>query len=572
MTPPSAIRFETAPASWELWWYLNRDQYLRRYLDNPAVSFTDDIEAGDASAPIGTMKSPIDHKETLVALLAAVHSGHSAVSPAGLDALARCGATVPAEYWKQQLHARTLISSQAVLSLGMSRTPQAFEQLFHILKDTPTGRKLLVESTIPDYMRQQAAYALGSFAGQRERSMLNSMIAERLTDYLILEADAPAAVQRAVVTALPMTRPRNATELAGKLSELLREESRPQSVRIQLPVAIAKFLEDTPSVDPTKQEALLKCWHLFQNKRTDSVMRLSAIQAIGLMAEADGTHADEILDGLKRLIKNDRNQNLRNHALMAMAYIGGRSGPSAPLVEKEILPFLLKQLRKGGKEASAWSAMSLGVMSARGRAIGHSQFAAPVGMAVLEAFQQEKSPSNRSAYAIALALMEFKTASEPLHSLLHETHQTELQAHLCTALGMLGETSCRNDFLTLVTGGNAPSVLVKASAEALAMLGGTGSIDHLIPVLLGEAGGGMPAQVSAAYALRNFPDEKAQLALTQVLLDPDTNPWVAREACNTLGIFGSDVQEQLRGRFASDLNTWNLPQDLTGPEGILERL
>lgn len=572
MVTPNATAFESAPASWELWWYLNRDRYLRRFLDNPSVGFTDDLEASEASASVSHKNRPTDHSQTMTALIGAVHGQHFAVAPAGLEALARNSAKVPADYWQQQLHDRTLISSQAVLSLGMSRTPQAFEQLFHILQDTSAGRKLLDEATISTYMRQQAAYALGAFAAQRERGMLNSMIAERMTDYLVLEADLPSELQRAIATALPMTRPRDANALAEKLNRLLGEDSRPMELRVALPVVMAKLLENTTPEHPVKQEALLQCFHLFQNKRTDSVLRLSAIQAIGLITDAEGTHGLDIISGLKKLIDKDRNQNLRNHALMALAYIGGRVGPTAPVVEKEILPYLLQTVRKGRKEAGAWAALSLGVMSARGRELGHSQFASPIGMAVLDAFQHEKSPSNRSAYAIALALMEFRTASEPLHTLLHETHITELQAHLCTALGMLGETSCRNDFLNLITGGNAPSTLVRASSEALAMLGGTGSINHLIPVLRGESGGGMPAQVAAAYALRNFPDEKSQLALTEVLLNPDTNPWVAREACATLGLFGSDVQEMLRSRFASDLNTWSLPADLIGPEGILERL
>ena len=536
------------------------------------MGVTDGLDARDASAVISHKNSPTKHGETMTALIGAVHGGHYAVAPAGLEALARCGAKVPKNYWQEQLHSRTLISSQAVLSLGMSRTPAAFENLFHILQDSPTGRKLLDEATISGYMRQQAAYALGAFGGQRERAMLNSMVAERMADYLVLESDIPAEVQRAIATALPMTRPRDAGPIADKLSRLLDEQSRPMQLRIQLPVAIAKLLEETPSIDPAKQEALLRCWHLFQNKRTDAVLRLSAIQAIGLMTDADSMHCDEIIAGLTKLIEKDSNQNLRNHALMALAYIGSRGGPKSALTDGEILPFLLKTVRKGRKEASAWAALSLGVMSARGREIGHSQYAAPVGMAVLDAFQREKSPSNRSAYAISLALLEFRTASEPLHTMLHETNVTELQAHLCTSLGMLGETSCRNDFLQLITSGSAHTSLVKASAEALAMLGGTGSIDHLIPVLVGDGEGGMPAQAAAAYALRNFPDEKAQLALTEVLLNPDTNPWVAREACATLGVFGSDVQEMLRARFASDLNTWALPPDLTGPEGILERL
>ncbi len=551
---------------------MNRDRYLRRYLDSPAVGVTDGLHAEESSAVVSHRNSPTNHSLTFEALIGAVHGGHFAVAPAGLEALARCGAKVPAAHWKEQLHERSLISSQAVISLGMSRTPQAFEQLFHILQDTPTGRKLLDESTLSDSIRQQAAYALGAFAGQRERAMLNSMVAERLADYLVLEEDTPDAVQRAIATALPMTRARDAGAIAERLTRLMDEQSRPMQLRVQLPVVISKLVEGLQNESPIKQEALLRCWHLFQNKRTDSVLRLSAIQAVGLLADAEGMRGEEIILGLKAMIEKDRNQNLRNHALMALAYIGGRVGPSSPVVEKEILPFLLKQVRKGRKEASAWAALSLGVMSARGRELGHSQFAAPVGMAVLDAFQHEKSPSNRSAFAIALALMEYRTASEPLHTMLHDTNVTELQAHLCTSLGMLGETSCRNDFLNLITSGSAHTSLVKASAEALAMLGGTGSINHLIPVLIGKGEGGMPAQAAAAYALRNFPDEKAQIALTNVLLNPDTNPWVAREACATLGIFGSDLHEMLRARFASDLNTWMLPPDLTGPEGILERL
>jgi hypothetical protein len=566
------VKFETAPASWQLWWYLNRDTYLRRYLDSPSVSFTDGPAAIDASARLSHKNAPTDNSTTLNALIDALHTGNAAVAPAALEALARCQAEVPAEYWQQQLQARTSLSSQAILSLGLSRSPQALELLFDILKDGGAGRKALSKNRISNRLRIEAAFALGAFGAQRGREMLNGMIADRMTEFLLFSVNAAPDLQRAAALSLAMMRPNHPQAVAEKLMRLMDEKSRPLDLQLQLPVAIAKLLEKTPSENSVKQEVLLRCWHLYQNKRTEAAMRLSAIQAIGLLADAEGPHGASMVDELKKTYGNDRNRNLRNHSLMALAYIGGRVGPEAPIVEKEVLPFLLKIVRKGNKEAQAWAALSIGVMGANARELGFSQFTAPVGMALLDAFANEKSPSNRAALALSLALMEYRTASETLHTALHDTHQVDLLSYLCTSLGMLGETTCRGDFLDLISKGNVQVQLVHASSEALAMLGGTGSVDQLIPILLGENGNSMQAQAAAAFALRNFPEKKAEEALTKVLLNPDSSVWVARECCATLGVFGSDVQEMLRSRFASDLNTWALPADLEGPEGILERL
>ena len=496
-------------ATWDLWWNLNRWEFLHRneILKRHAnVSRSADNDLGGVVGdvpPGGALSRDEVDVDVVPVLRHALHDSDARHREAAVIALGKTGSAVAiAPLRKALVDPNATVRQAAAVALGLLRQPQAVSYLVEMARDSTAGRALVGGSTVSSSMRRHAAFALGL---SRDLSALTPLL-----DLIDNDDD-----RRLPVFAVAAVGILGQPGAVPHLCRIVSDRSRAAELRASACIALSKIGDRGPIVLRVLQAAL--------DDRADAVVRAAAT-ALGSVAKpTDAT----LLGALHEVARKHRDQPTRALALMALAQVGneqmfgqvsaflnqkGLLGGYAPLAVAyagrscgkvtEALSLLRRHARRS-KDAEIRRAcwVALGILGARSQvgslmdvakkarnpleraaaAAGLGLLGDPRAAALLEGLTSpETHGALRGEAALALGLVApRRAATERLVGVLQEAHDDFLRAHCAIGLGLLGSGEAIAPLRELATG---PGVQGGTRAFASGALGLLAEPDDL-PIL-----------------------------------------------------------------------------------------
>lgn len=418
----------TPTTDWEAWWtanawrYINLRERLRARDRGGAATSTGGLGAHEgvqegAKPDDATDPREFFEKTVLPVVTEALQDEDGEVRSAAVVALGKMG------FARSMLPLRKAMKDPvrdvhdgAVIALGMLGVPFAVEDL----------RAVLFDPKAPDRTRSFAAIGLGLIGGEDG--------SRPLTEFLDPAADAAreGGIHRSphseasALTGLGMSR------LAAVIPQLRRDYdsgSRYEpTVRSFAAVALGR-LGDRGAI-PSLLQGL-------DHQR--EAMRQSAALALGLVANPQD---DAVVAALARKLYDDKDVNTRQFALMSLARIGGDTARAA----------VRKYLEKGARIDVPLAAL--------GCAMGKDPAALPL---VRKMFEEERQPSVKAAYALALGLYGDIASADALRALALAQGDRGIRIHCLTALGLMDDRASTGAVRDLIGKENDPGVKLGAA-------------------------------------------------------------------------------------------------------------
>jgi HEAT repeat protein len=418
----------TPTTDWEAWWTANAWRYLNlrerlRSRDRGAAA----TSVGGLGAHEGVQEDPkpedaMDPREffektVLPVVTEALQDEDAEVRSAAVVALGKMGFARSMHALRKAMKdpARD-VRDGAVIALGMLGVPFAAEDL----------RTVLFDPKEQDRTRSFAGIGLGLLGGEDG--------ARPLLEFLDPAADAAREggirrtphTEASALTGLGMSR------FAAAIPQMRKDYDSgtryDPTVRSFAAVALGR-LGDRGAI-PSLLQGL---------DYAREAMRQSAALSLGLV----GTPQDEaVIAALTRKLYDEKDVNTRQFALMSLARIGGDPARAA----------VRKYLEKGARIDVPLAAL--------GCALGKDAAALP---AVRKLFEEERQPSVKSAYALALGLYGDKASAEVLRSLALAQGDRGIRINCLTALGLMDDRASAGAVRELLDRENDPGVKLGAA-------------------------------------------------------------------------------------------------------------
>ncbi len=513
---------------WEFWWEANRDRYLhlrerleRRGGAGPSPSLLTARGGGRATIPVRPDQATIDS----VVIPALEGVSRSADDRDILDStvLAMCRSASPQTRDAARdtalallAHRELSVQSSAALSLGVLGAADARPLLEGLVRDDAAGRAA-VGGPVPWLVRSFACLGLGLLGDPASVRALMAAV-EQLPDS---ERD----IKASAIAALGLV-PRG-TPLADTcetwLLALLADDDLDAYIRSYVPTSLGK-LGNGDSVAPLLE--------VYRDDDTENVVRQSAAIGLGRLAS---TSDEAVVETLVEGVREGHDRQSRHFSLIALAQIGARDEEPVAHAEAHaaIRKLLLREMTPAGTSRShrSWAALAASLYA-------RAQPAATSSLlkALREGFREERDPSFRGAFAIALALLDDQDSRALIHAEFTASHQEDFRGYAGEALGLLRHREASDELRALCADKTISPTFRLKTATSLGLLGDR----HAVPVLvrtLDEAGslGGL---ASAANALGLIGDETAVQPLLDMASDEDGRAASRAFACVALGLLG----------------------------------
>ncbi len=576
--------------SWRDWWHFNQDGFLdlRNSIEAASVRTGSDGPANVLRTLLAMRPSRAQVHDTLVPALARIlrDERSNELATAALLALARVGDPQPAEASASLvplLRARLTDASQevsetAALALGVLGDESALATLEDLCADGERGRALLAGRSVSTRTRAFAAYGLGLLADGARNNRVRQLVARALLP--LLDAGArppPVDLEVATVVALSLDRldlERGEAQSAAWVSrqslvhallEIERDPQRRALARAHALSTLTRLVLDAPAIlrDEVRRELLVL---LRRERALENEVVQCAVQAAGLLADADADELDgELRAALVREL-DDADQSTRFFAAIALGEAGAHAGHGERAEEgrAQCRNALVNELLRGRSRLKPWAALALGVQEFRVREGG----GAPSDLArsaLLDWTRAQNSPEELGAGAIALALARAEAAPPLLREKLAASGPTEAQGFLALALGMLGTTEAIPQLRSIAKGARFRPWVLEPAAEGLALLG-----DHELQSELLEAlrdSQSLALQASLAHALGLVADARALEPLLALAKSESSSSGARAAAVIALGMLAERGDRAWYVPLARDRNYRAVTPTLLGGDG-----
>jgi len=546
-TTPRGVELEVDRSTWELWWELHKEPYLRaagRARRNAAQTGSDEFYLGSTRNPPSLdLVGPTAHDVESVVLPALRRTldatSHRDVVTAAMIAMAKTGCDHSTFRIFDQFTPRLAdldqeVRETAALAIGISgqRSMAQIALLADLARDDEAGRRLCRRAEVDDRTRSFAAYALG-LLGEGPADAANRHRAAATLLALVEDRRLSSRnVKVAAIAALGLLgRPAGegaaaaigdvAAQGLGEyfLADLGRAE---ELVQAHCPPAIARILA-------RDSEAAAHWRHQFTavlegrgGKRSAPIAQSCALALAAMCDPVDDENARDagIVAVLLRTWQEHADVQTRNFAIMALGQIGGSATREQ----------LLRELSHSRRSLELpWVALALGVhVNRRGAGVD-----ADAGGALLVALRTNKNPSTRGALAIALGLCGHQVAAVELAGLLDECSDEALCGHLCIGLGLLGAPGTQGELRAVLERSLRRPELLRQAATALAAVGDRQAADLLLPRLQSDSN--LARLAAIAQALGAIRDRRSLEPLARVLEDPEPTSLARAFAAAALG-------------------------------------
>lgn len=417
-------------------------------------------------------------------------------------------------------HNELSVQSSTALALGVLGSPRAAKALQDILQDNSAGRQLVGGSKPQDLVRAFAGLSLGLIGDEQSVKVLNDAV-KRLPD-----TDKDVKVCSIVGLGLVDDEMARSLGVASTLLELLGDRQLDPLIKSYVPTSLGKI---------GASEALPAILDAFSNRDTDNLVQQSCAVALGMLATIED---DKAVDALLDYIAEGRDQQTRHFSIISLAEIGSRdeSPDRSDAVKKrhtQIASRLRDEIQGKGKSKDhrSWGAIA-GALYARGQ-----EHAQPDFISYIQAgYRKESDPSFKSAYAVALGLLNDRSSAEMIFEDFNKRSEIDFRGYAAVALGFLQHNDAADGMRSLCQNkGTTPTLRLQA-ATGLGLMSDTQAVPTLIETMKSAKTLGVSSAVAKALGL--IGDQESITPLKDMANDSSIQEITRAFACVALGILG----------------------------------
>jgi HEAT repeat protein len=570
-------------ASWQIWWELNKDEYVQQDTTGRVGPTTgsDDFYLGQRRerAAVDTLApTAMDCAERIVPALVALmeRERNRDVQTACLIALAKIGRDGAGIAIDDVIAARLSRDDQevretAVLALGIAGRPNALARLCAILRNDADGKRLTDRTDVGDRTRAFAAYGLGVLAQRSNDAALKQAAHDALIAVLRDKELKSRDLRAAAVNALGiLCDPRQAAHkrlawvtveelLAWYQEDLGRAD---EAIQAQAPVAIGRLLGRGSSQLHERCKRHFADVLLASNKRSNPILQSAAI-ALGMLALPAEQHAPDaaIAKTLQVYWEKGVDRLARFFAVMAMARIGGDANRA----------WLLGTYARANKTVERpWLVLALGVLAADRAAAG--EIDAAFAQLVLDDIADAQKPDVQAAMAVALGLSRYEPALPRMLALLRDAeHQETLAGYFCIGSALLGDRAAVKPLAAILERSKRRPFLLQQAAVGLGRLGDRNANDQLLAMIAGSES--VAVLAALANAIGQIGDRRAIEPLVALTRDGELTKLARAFVAAALGGVGDRYPLPWNMPLSRDSN-YGAPVDTlsNGATGVLDIL
>lgn len=528
---------------WEFWWENNKDPFLNlkgRLGMLGTFSGTSGFLTGRGqknSAQISRRPTlEIIKTEVLPYLMQALKEENADILDSTVLALAR---STRAEDGKQVLNeilpmlksSHPSVQQSATLSLGVLGSAPAIPFLHDLMIDSKKGRDLVGRHEVPQMVRAFAALSLG---------LINSSeCVERLMQVVKREPDKNKDLKVCAITALGLLNDgEKREEIVSFLSAVLSNRKMDPFIKAAVPTALGK-LGDSTALTP-----LIKA---FKSKNSNNWVKQSCVIALGQLA---GIQDKAVIELLKKCIADDKNDQTRHFAYIALGQIGARGGEDEESMEthEKLANFFLREIRNPRRPSHIpWAALG-GALHAR----EHEPFQPNVIDKASEVFRNTKNPSHRSAMAIVLGLLNARRQGEMLFDAFRRSKDNIMRGYIAVSLGLIRYGVSAEALHKLVAADHTPYRLRLDAALGLGLMGDTEAVHLLVETV--KKSRTLCVTSAAVKALGLIGDRNAIAPLRELLQDKKQAPLSRAFAAVALGIISEKTDLPWNSEVSQNFN------------------
>ncbi|MCP5021543.1 MAG: hypothetical protein GY930_07175 [bacterium] len=352
-------------------------------------------------------------------------------------------------------------------------------------------------------------------------------------------------------------------------------------VRAHAPTAMAKLLSGNASgMDATRTLVIKKLLEgVGPNSRYNRDIQRSCVLALGQLVDARSGDPVHTLahETLLRLSVTGEHQNKR-FALISMAQIAARPAPAHLALpdrvgkRSSLRKALVSRLSEAKGDQSSWAGLAIGV-HARALIAGDQS---PLAMGALDALRMaarnSKNPSRAGAYMLGLGLCEDQDSAKMILGKLESFRVDETRGHCAIALGLMNYKQAIEPISRILAESEYRPDLLKQAAVALGLLGDKEMVGRLLE-MLGNAKS-LSSQAAVASALGTIGDKYSVYGLINMLHDKSKTQASRGFAAVALGIVCDKEMHPWNAKIGTNINYRADTRTLTNPEstGILDIL
>ena len=532
-TTAAGLQAVVAFDGWEFWWEHNRDRFLnlkQRLIKTTSVSGSPGHLTG-CGRRVSTHSSRRPNRamiesDVMPALFRLLQTEeHTVILDSAILALGRI--TVDARSDEVVLeairllpHAELYVQSSATLTLGVLGSPEAPQLLQHLLRNDSAGQQAVGGRNVHWVTRAFAALSLGLLGDESSVELLKSVVQHL--------PDSDRDIKVCAVVGLGLLGPGHPGAPGARdfLVERLGDRALDDTVKSYIPTSLGK-LGDHAAVEP-----LLAT---FSDRDTTSVVRMSAAIGLGLLATMED---EQVVERLLDYVREGKDVQTRHFAMIALAEIGARdtapgSSEAQLALHGDVVAQLGKEIRKQGKSQQhrSWGALA-GAVYSRAQAEAQPFFVDRIRAA----YRGEKDPSYKSAFAIALGLLNDQASGREIFEDFRENNDHDFRGYASIALGFMNHADAAQAMRDLVRDKTTIPRLRLQVVRGLSLMGDAPTVDALIQTLHDAQTLGVSS--AAAQALGLIGDRDSIGPLKDIALDGSLQDIIRGLACVALGIVG----------------------------------
>lgn len=497
--------------SWEIWWFFHRDRFLA-----PRSAVPTGLPP--RLAPALRRILDVEGKNDLVtaALMAVGKIGEPAGHPAESSAIPRI--------LRRLGEGNQEIAASAALALGILRCDDSIPRLADLLAAEAPGQALVGGREVSARIRAFAAYGLGLAVERTATNRERQRVARDLT-VALADAETPVDVQCAALLALSLDRLEPETvessaapwisrqSLVRYLMRFARDPARVHLSRAHAVTALGRLAAGLPETGRIEVVDFLVAL-LQREARSETEVALSAIQALGALADAGSDPADRAARSALMAELGASAFLARGFALVALSEIGGRATEDDLPGVFETRAALIHELLEGSSSIRSWAALALGVLERGRRDVGRPPDEL-VRRMLMDGFAAARARTDVGAGAIALGLCRETRAESSLRSKLEATSQDTGQGYVALSLGMIRARAAAPSLRRILLGSSNSPQLLEHASTALALLGDRGcTVEFVIHLRETKS---LAEQAAVARALGRIGDARSLDALLGIL-------------------------------------------------------
>lgn len=546
-TGAGTLQLEQGYEIWEFWWENNKDQYLNlknRLVKVTSVSgssgqLTGRGRGGDAR----TSRRPSDQTiaNDVIPILTELLKTEtnrdildSAVLALGRMAKSELADTVLQSAQPMLGHKELSVQTSAALSMGVLGSPKAIPVLTELMANTSKGQQLAGGADVPWLVRAFAALSLGLINDASSVGPLVNIIQNT--------PDSERDIKVCAIVALGLMDNPSVTEGYDFLLGKLDDRKLDSVIKSYIPTALAKM------ANSSRTDAVPALLEAFKDKDTDNFVRQSCAIGLGLLGRMD---QKDVVETLLQYVAEGKDMQTRHYCFMALAEIGRRdkdneqANQDAHLAIREL--FLKEFTKPEAKTNRSWAALAAAVY-AKEISSAQAELVEPLS----KAYEKESDLSFKSAYALALGLLNVSQMGPKIHQDFKEKQDENFRGYAAVALGFMNYKDAGEDLRGLCQSKTIAPTFRLQVATGLGLMSDTEAVHVLVETLKSAQTLGVSSAVAKALGL--IGDVGAIEPLKQIALDKAAQNITRAFACVALGIVCEKTDLPWNARISQDNN------------------